>query len=293
MSEPVAISAAQVKELRELTDAPLMDCKKYLQKSQGDVELAIQLMREDGNIKAAKKEGRITAEGIITIAAHAGKAAMVEINCETDFVARGQDFREFGEQVAEVALQTQQDDVAKLMTQAFAGGTLESLREQLIARVGENVNVRRVMLVNTSHAVGSYRHGDRIGVVVEYQGGDADLGKDLAMHIAASRPEVVEPSEVSAELIEREKAIFMTQAQESGKPADIIARMVEGRINKFLDEVSLTGQPFVKDPDTKVGKLLTSKQAKVIRFARFEVGEGIEKKVDNFVEEVLAQARGN
>lgn len=293
MTESVAISAAQVKTLREMTDAPMMDCKKYLQKSNGDIELAIQLMREDGNIKAAKKEGRTTAEGTIAIATSAHKAVMVEINCETDFVARGEDFKQFAQTVADVALATGLMDVSTLMAAKTPEGTLENTREQLIARVGENVNVRRVMLIETTTAVGSYRHGDRIGVLVEYRGGDEQLGKDLAMHVAASKPEVVHPQEVSAELIEREKAIFMTQAAESGKPADIIARMVEGRINKFLDEVSLTGQAFVKDPDVKVGKLLSQRQAEVIRFARFEVGEGIEKKVDNFVEEVLAQARGN
>lgn len=293
MSETITITAAQVKELRDLTDAPMMDCKKYLQKANGDTQLAIQLMREDGNIKAAKKEGRITAEGTIAIASHAGKAAMVEVNCETDFVARGDDLRNFANAVAEAAIQSGQEDVAQLMTVETKAGTVEHLREQLITRVGENVNVRRVKLINTAHLVSSYRHGDRIGVLVELQGGDAELGRDLAMHIAASRPEVIEPNQVPAELIEREKAIFMTQAQESGKPADIIARMVDGRINKFLDEVSLTGQPFVKDPDQKVGKLLTTKQAKVLAFTRFEVGEGIEKKVDNFVEEVMAQARGN
>ncbi len=295
---PVVISASLVSELRARTGAAMMDCKKFLQLTGGDIEKAIEEMRKSGAAKAAKKEGRITAEGIIAVATSAnGKAtAIVEVNCETDFVARGDDFQGFAKQVATRAMETKTHTAEALSAVTFKEGqaeTIEHARQELIAKIGENITIRRVTYLETDHMVASYLHGGRIGVIVELQGGDIDLGKDIAMQIAASKPQVVNPEQVGADLIEKEREIFTAQAAESGKPKDIIEKMVNGRISKFLDEVSLVGQPFVKDPDVKVGAVLKKANANVIQFIRFEVGEGIEKKTDNFVAEVLAQARGN
>lgn len=292
----VSVTAEMVKELRERTDAPMMECKKYLVKAAGDMDKAIELMRVDGATKAAKKEGRVTAEGLVAIEAATDNqsAALAEVNCETDFVARSEDFQAFAKSVAKQALKVKETNVTLLLSQTIEGTeeTLETRRQALISKLGENITVRRVALINTEHKVASYSHGARIGVLVEYQGDNIELGRDIAMQVAASRPQVVLPSEVSAELIAKEREIYTAQATESGKPAAIIEKMIEGRIAKYLDEVSLVGQPFVKDPDTKVGIVLKQKGTTVLQFVRFEVGEGIEKKVDNFVEEVLAQARG-
>lgn len=294
---PVAITAAMVADLRARTGAAMMDCKKFLQLTNGDIEKAIDEMRKSGAAKAAKKEGRTTAEGTIMVKSSADNklAVLLEVNCETDFVARGDDFQAFANQVATRALETKISDLAQLLTIEYIPGqaeTIETTRQNLVAKVGENITIRRLILIATDNTVATYSHGSRIGVIVEIKG-DKDLGRDMAMQIAASKPEVVLPEQVPAELIAKEREIFMAQAAESGKPADIIEKMISGRISKYLDEVSLVGQPFVKDPDMKVGAVLKQANATVVQFIRFEVGEGIEKKVDNFVEEVLAQARGN
>ncbi len=292
----MAITAALVKELRERTGAGMMECKKALVESNGDIEAAIEEMRKSGQAKAAKKAGRTAAEGVILVNASAdGKTAViVEVNCETDFVAKDENFLSFANAVAERALNGGAADVAELMNQPLHEGedtTIEQAREALVAKIGENMNVRRFERVTTDGAIASYRHGDRIGVMVDMTGGDDELGRDIAMHIAASRPVCVSEDQVPADLLDKEREIFTAQAKESGKPDNIIEKMIEGRIRKYLGEVTLVGQPFVKDPDTSVGKLLDGKGAKVNGFIRFEVGEGIEKKVENFADEVAAQAK--
>lgn len=289
----MAITAALVKELRERTNAPMMDCKRYLQKTDGDIEKAIEEMRKSGAAKAAKKEGRITAEGIIIVLTSDDRKAgvIIELNSETDFVSRSEDFNNFANGIAKIALDNKISDVETLLSTNMGDATVEETRQTLIAKLGENLNIRRVLLINSEHAVAGYTHGARIGVLVSLQGSE-QLGRDLAMHIAASNPQVVSPEQVAEDVIAKEKEIFMAQAAESGKPPEIVEKMVSGRIAKFLNEVSLHGQPFVKDPDTSVGKLLKSNNAEVLNFIRFEVGEGIEKKVGNFAEEVMAQVRG-
>jgi len=294
----MSISAAMVKELRERTGSGMMECKKALVETNGDIEAAIDLMRKSGQAKAAKKASRTAAEGVIAIqfSADAKRAVMVEVNCETDFVAKDGNFTSFVDAVAERALNSGVTGVDELMEQPLHEGedtTVNTAREALIAKLGENMNVRRFQRFETSNGIlASYIHGVKIGVMVEIEGGDEELGKDIAMHIAASKPVCVSEEQVPAEMIEKEREIFSAQAAESGKPANIIEKMVEGRMRKFLAEVTLVGQPFVKDPDATVGKLLESKGAKAVGFTRFEVGEGIEKKQENFAEEVMAQARG-
>jgi elongation factor Ts len=284
-----------VMKLRERTGAGMMECKKFLIASNGDIEQAIIEMRKAGQAKADKKADRIAAEGVIVVARSAdGKdAVMLEINSETDFVARDTNFTEFANKVAETALKMKTTDVAKLAEETIAGGdvTVEQARQELVAKIGENIKLRRIEVVHTDGVVGSYLHGSRIGVLVALKKGDEALAKDIAMHIAASRPLVVSSEQVPADAIENEREIFAAQARDSGKPQEIIAKMIEGRISKFIDEVSLLGQPFVKDPNKKVGQLLKEKNAEVASFTRFAVGEGIEKKEDNFVEEVMAQVR--
>lgn len=279
------INASMVKELRERTGAGMMECKKALEEANGDMEAAIEAMRKSGAAKAVKKAGRVAAEGRIVIAAEGGKAAVVEVNCETDFVAKDENFVGFADVVATSVLATRPADVESVMS-----GEMESRRAELIAKIGENVQVRRFEVVEAP-VIGAYLHGTRIGVLVAMTGGDEALARDVAMHIAASRPVCVNEADVPAELLAKEREIFAAQAAESGKPADIVAKMVEGRIRKYLAEVTLLGQPFVKDPDTTVDKLLAGKGATVTGFVRYEVGEGIEKKVENFAEEVMAQAR--
>jgi elongation factor Ts len=286
------ITAALVKELRERTSAGMMECKKALSETQGDIEAAVELMRKSGQAKADKKAGRIAAEGRVEIATEGSKAVIVEVNSETDFVAKDPSFRQFAEECAETALKSGAGDVAALMELDRDGQTLESRRAALIAKIGENIQVRRLQRMVSDGPMGAYLHGSRIGVLVSMTGGDQDLAKDVAMHVAASRPICVEAAQVPAETVEKEREIFRAQAQESGKPADIVEKMIEGRIRKFLAEVTLLGQPFVKNPDQTVAQLLKEKGATVTGFVRFEVGEGIEKKVENFAEEVMAQARG-
>ncbi|MCP0913449.1 MULTISPECIES: translation elongation factor Ts [Legionella] len=289
------ISAALVMKLRELTGAGMMECKKFLIETEGDIEKAITEMRKAGQAKADKKAGRIAAEGAIVIAraADGRRAVMMEVNSETDFVARDVNFNNFANQAAETALNSQAKDVDAIANEGLAGGssTVEQARQELIAKIGENIKLRRLHPMECDGVIGHYLHGSKIGVLVALKGGDENLAKDIAMHIAASRPIVVSREQVPADAIENEREIFQAQARESGKPQEIVDKMIEGRISKFIDEVSLHGQPFVKDPNKKVGQLLKEKNAEVTSFVRFEVGEGIEKKEDNFVAEVMAQVR--
>jgi elongation factor Ts len=288
------ISASLVKELRERTGAGMMECKRALVETGGDLETAIEHMRKQGLAKADKKAGRIAAEGLVVITAAADhkRAAVVEVNCETDFVAGGDDFRNFSHAVGELVLQARPADLAALLELPLDGATVEETRRTLIAKIGENIAVRRFAIVESGGVVGSYLHGTRIGVLVALEGGDEDLARDLAMHVAASRPQYLDEREIPGDFLAKEREILVEQAKGEGKPPEIVAKMVEGRLRKQLAEITLVGQPFVKDPDTTVGKLLGSHGATVQRFVRFEVGEGIEKKVDNFVEEVMAQVRG-
>ena len=291
------ITAGMVKELRERTGSGMMECKKALTETQGDLEAAVELMRKAGLAKADKKSGRTAAEGcIVCRASEDGKtAAIVEVNSETDFVAKGDDFLEFAARVAATALESEAGSLEDLLGSKISSGdeTVEETRRAMIAKIGENIAVRRFEKFHApAGLVASYLHGSRIGVLVELEGGNADLGKDIAMHIAASKPACVDESGVDSDVVEKEKAIFSAQAETSGKPANVIEKMVEGRIKKFLGEITLVGQPFVKDPDQTVGQLLASQGARVVRFARLEVGEGIEKVESNFAEEVMAQVRG-
>lgn len=293
----ITISAALVKELRESTGVGMMECKKALEMSGGDMERAIEELRKSGAAKASKKAGRIAAEGIIFIATDDNHcAAMVEVNCETDFVARDGHFTSFVKSVAETALRNKIDSLDRLASQPLQDNpslTVEEARQALIAKLGENVQIRRIYLSQSAEAtIGAYLHGSRIGVVVELDGGDKELARDIAMHIAASKPLVVSPELVSEDITKKEIEIYTAQAATSGKPADIIEKMVAGRLKKYLDEISLTGQSFIKDPDTTVGALLNKHRVKVLAFCRYEVGEGIEKVVEDFRESVMAQARG-
>lgn len=286
------ITASLVKELRERTGAGMMDCKKALAEAGGDIEVAIEEMRKSGAAKAAKKAGRIAAEGIILIKQDGKDITILEINCETDFVAKDENFLSFANNVIDVAASQTPEDVDALMGLSLGDQTIEETTQQLVAKIGEKITIRRFEKITSDVHIGTYLHGTRIGVIVELEGGDEALAKDIAMHIAASKPVCVSEDQVSQDILDKEKEIFSAQAEESGKPADIIEKMVSGRIKKFLKEITLLGQPFVKDPDQTVEKLLKSANASVISFRRYEVGEGIEKKVDNFAEEVMSQAKG-
>jgi elongation factor Ts len=292
------ITASLVKELRERTGAGMMDCKKSLQESDGDIDAAIESMRKSGMAKAAKKAGRVAAEGIIIIQqSDDGKRSVIlEINCETDFVAKDDNFTAFANSAAGVLLGNKPETVEDLLKLSFdegQGKTIDDSRAELVTKIGENISIRRFNNLEHSGVVGTYLHGVRIGVIVELNGGNDQLAKDLAMHIAASKPVCITPEEVPEDILEKEKTVFRAQAEESGKPAEIVEKMVSGRINKFLKEITLLGQSFVKDPDVTIDKLLKSNDASVLSFVRFEVGEGLEKKEDNFVEEVMAQAKGS
>lgn len=292
----MAITAALVKELRERTGAGMMECKKALVETDGDLEIAIEHMRKTGLAKADKKAGRTAAEGLIVFSSSAdGKStAIVEVNCETDFVTKGDDFINFADDVAKAALAQKSPDIDTLLTATMSSGdSVADATKSLIAKIGEKINVRRVIVRSTDGVLGVYLHGGRIGVLTELQGGDEALAKDIAMHVAASKPACVSEEQVSAELIEKEKEIFAAQAAESGKPPEIVEKMVAGRIKKFLKEVTLVGQPFVKNPDQTVEQLLKDAGATVVGFDRLEVGEGIEKKQENFAEEVMAQVKGS
>lgn len=285
----MAITAALVKELRERTGAGMMDCKKALEETNGDIEAAIENMRKSGQAKAAKKAGRVAAEGVILTKTDGNVGTLVELNCETDFVARDENFLSFGEKVIDAAFANKETDVEKLKATEIDDGTVEEVRERLVAKIGENMNVRRVITVEGGDLVEAYVHGGRIGVLVAITGGDQELAKDLAMHVAASAPQFVKPENVDAEVVERERQIQLDIAMQSGKPQEIAEKMVEGRMRKFTGEISLTGQAFVKDPAITVGDLLKQKGADVLTFVRFEVGEGIEKKSEDFAAEVQAQ----
>ncbi len=288
----MAITAAMVKELRERTGAGMMECKKALVEADGDMDTAAEQMRISGLAKADKKSGRTAAEGVIAIeAASDGKAvAMAEVNCETDFVAKGDDFISFAQSVCKAVLAASPADNDALDAIDMDGHTLDHIRHELVAKLGENIQVRRFVRHEVSTgSIGVYQHGERIGVVTEVTGGAEAIPRDIAMHVAASSPVCIDESEVPAELLEKEKSILVAEAADSGKPAEIIEKMVQGRLRKYLAEITLVGQPYVKDPDQTVEKLLKSADAKVNFFSRYEVGEGIEKKVENFAEEVMAQ----
>jgi len=289
------ITADAVRQLRERTGAGMMECKKALVETKGDLDAAAELMRRQGLAKADKKATRVAAEGVVVVAraADARSAAMVEINCETDFVAREQDFRAFAQAAAGCALAAGLTTVAQLTAARLPSGeTVEERRRALIAKIGENISVRRLAVLASPEHLGAYVHGTRIGALVALRGGSASLAHDLAMHVAASNPRYLSATQVPAEVIARERAILTEQAQGEGKPPEIVTRMVEGRLRKALGEITLTGQPFVKDPDTSIEKLLKGVGAEVVAFERFEVGAGIEKKPDDFVAAVLAQVKG-
>jgi len=290
----MAITAALVKELRERTGAGMMECKKFLTETDGDIEAAIETMRKAGMAKADKKAGRVAAEGLskIKVSDDNKNAIILEVNSETDFVTKGDDFIAFVDSIADCVLENKPADLETLLNLPLASGTsVENTRKELIAKIGENMSVRGFEIIENADVIGTYQHGERIAVMVELEGGDVTLGKDIAMHIAASKPVCISEADVPADSLAKEREIFSAQAAESGKPDNIIEKMVEGRIKKFLKEVTLLGQPFVKDPDQTIEKLLKSNNATVKRFVRFEVGEGIEKKEENFADEVMAQIK--
>jgi len=291
----MTITASLVKELRERTGAGMMDCKKALVETNGDANAAVDLLRTTGQAKAEKKAGRIAAEGCVEIISNdAGQAVLMEINCETDFVAKDEDFLKFAASAAELALQTKPADVDELVQSALPeGGSLDDARKTLIAKIGENITVRRFETIEVQGAIGQYTHGSRIGVIVDVTGGDDALRRDLAMHIAAAAPLCIAEADVPAEQLERERRILTEQSEQEGKPPEIVVKMVEGRLRKYLAEITLLGQVFVKDPDITIGKLLQQKNASVSAFARIEVGEGIEKKQADFAAEVEAQVRAS
>lgn len=292
----MTITATQVKELRERTGLGMMECKNALTETQGDMNAAIDLLRKKAGSKVEKKAGRTASEGAIGVYVSPDhkQAVMVEVNSETDFVAKGDDFQAFANAVATAIAKHKPADVnAVADIKLESGETVAKTREGLVAKLGENISVRRfVRIAAATGQVASYVHGRKIGVLVEMNGGDETFGRDIAMHIAASRPECVSREQVSAELISKEKEIFIAQAADSGKPPEIIEKMVTGRINKYLGEITLLGQPFVKDPETTVEKLLKNANATVAGFTRYEVGEGIEKKSGDFAAEVMAQVKG-
>ena len=288
------ISASAVKELRERSGAGMMECKNALVETSGDIEAALEHLRKSGAAKAAKKAGRVAAEGAVVVTERDGTAVLIEINSETDFVANDENFTLFANAVADTVLAGNPADVAALGDTALAGGaeTVESARQQLVLKIGENISIRRFArcVAATGQTLGAYRHGKRIGVLVLLEGGSPELARDIAMHVAASNPTCIEESEVPADLLAKEREIRLAQAATSGTPADIVEKMITGQLRKFVAEITLLGQAFVKDPDTTVGKLIAGK-AKVLAFTRYEVGEGIEKKTVDFAEEVKAQAR--
>ena len=295
----MGITAAQVKELRERTGSGMMECKKALVDAGGDMDAAIEALRKAGIAKADKKAGRIAAEGVVVVEISDDEktAAIVEVNCETDFVAKKEEFQEFANAIARRVVTDNPADIESLLAMPLKDGeatTIEDARKMLISAIGENIGVRRFTRIESGGQLASYRHGVRIGVLVDFTGGDAALGRDLAMHVAAHdpRPVCVSEDQVPEELIARERDIFTAQARESGKPENIIEKMIAGRIRKFLGDITLLGQSFVKDPEQTVGRLLEQAGARVIRFERVELGEGIEKKSENFADEVMAQVKG-
>ena len=286
----MSISASMVKGLRERTGAGMMECKNALVKTEGDMEAAVELLRKAGQAKADKKSTRVAADGRVVVAQKDQHAAIVEINSETDFVAKDENFVAFAEAIADAVLENDISDVTSLSEASLADGRIvETARTELVAKVGENISLRRVARIDAKDHLESYTHGARIGAVVSLAGGSPELAHDVAIHIAATNPLCIDEAGVPTETLERERRIFTEQAQESGKPPEIIEKMVAGRVAKFLKEVTLLGQAFVKDPDVSVGKLLEGAGAEVVEFVRFEVGEGIEKKEENFADEVARQ----
>jgi elongation factor Ts len=290
----MAVTAAMVKELRERTGAGMMECKRALVETSGDMEAAVEHLRKSGLAQADKKASRVAAEGKIALAVSGdGKqAVMVEVNCETDFVARDENFVSFADAAAANALSENPADVEALLSTSIGSETLEQARQALVTKIGENVQIRRFVGVSTDGTIGAYVHGGKIGVLVETAGGDEDLARDLAMHVAALNPEYVSADNVPADIIAREKDILIAQAESSGKPAEIIEKMVSGRLRKHLSGITLLGQPFVKDGDLTVGKLLDQQNASVSGFERLAVGEGIDKQESNFADEVMQQVTG-
>ena len=292
----MSITAEAVKQLRERTGAGMMECKKALVETQGDLDAAAELMRKQGLAKADKKASRVAAEGVIALekSADGKSAAMVEVNCETDFVAREADFQGFCTDVAKLALAANPASLEALNALALPSGeSIDERRRALVAKIGENISVRRHASLSATGVLGAYRHGTRIGALVALEGGDATLAHDIAMHVAAVNPEYLSVADVPAEMLAKEREIETEKALAEGKPAEIVAKMVEGRIRKTLNEKTLLGQPFVRDPDQTVEKLLKAAKAEVKAFRRFEVGAGIEKKQDDFVGEVMAQVKAS
>ena len=290
----MAITASLVKELRERTGSGMMECKKALVETDGDIEAAAELMRKSGAAKADKKAGRVAADGAIKLlVSEDGKSAVIlEVNSETDFVAKDDNFQAFADQVLAAIDREQPADVEAVSALTLDGGqTVEEARQALIAKVGENIQVRRFQRIESADAIASYSHGARIGVLVD-SSADNEMARGVAMHVAAVNPQFVDVDSIPAEFVEKEKAILVAQAESSGKPPEIIEKMIQGRLNKFLAEVTLMGQPYVKDPDTTVSKLLDGAGARMNGFIRYEVGEGIEKKVEDFAAEVASQLKG-
>ena len=291
------VTASQVKALRERTGAGMMDCKRALVEAHGDLDAAVETMRKSGLAAADRKAGRIAAEGIVAIEGGGSRGAMVEVNCETDFVAREDEFQEFARAVARLALAEEPAGVEALGALPLDGAaTVDERRRELVARIGENVAVRRFSVLDAPDGyVAGYSHGGRIGVLVALEAPEdpASTGKDVAMHVAASRPLAVSESDLPADLVARERSIIEAQAAETGKPPAIVEKIVAGRLRKFASDSTLLGQPFVKDPDVTVGKYLAGRRAAVRRFVRYEVGEGIDRREDDFVSEVMAQVRKN
>ena len=283
------VTAEAVKQLRERTGAGMMECKKALVETGGDLDAAAELMRKSGLAKADKKAQRVAAEGTVAIARKGLEALVLEVNSETDFVARGEEFQGFARELAQLALAHAPADLAALLALPIDGTTVEGRRRALVAKIGENLTVRRVVRLAAPTALGAYLHGTRIGALVSLRGGSEELAKDLAMHVAAINPAYLDAASVPADVLERERAILVEQTKGEKKPPEIVAKMVEGRLRKYLAEITLLGQPFVKDPDVTVEALLKKAGATVIEFRRFEVGAGIEKKQDDFVGEVMAQ----
>ena len=290
----MGITATQVKELRERTGAGMMECKKALVETSGDIEAAVEAMRKSGLAKADKKAGRVAAEGAIIVRQSGDNkvAAILEVNCETDFVSGGDDFRAFVDAVADAVLIGMPESMDALNTLSIGSQCVEEARRSLIAKIGENVQIRRFELIESAGVLASYLHGSRIGVVISAKGGDADLARDIAMHVAAINPQCLSEEDVPAEKLAKEREIQTELARTEGKPEEVVEKMVDGRMRKFLAEITLTGQPFVKNPDLTVGKLLKQNNASVARFVRFEVGEGIDKIEENFADEVMAQVKG-
>ena len=290
----MAITASMVKELRQTTGAGMMDCKKALSETKGDMEAAIEFLRKKGMAGADKKAGRVAAEGVIAIAVSEDKKSgmIAEVNCETDFVAKGDEFKAFANEIAAIALAADTTDVETIMGLTMASGsTIDTVRREMIARIGENMALRFAQKIESDGLVGYYQHGEKIGVAVALSAGDDTLARDVAMHIAAVNPAAISEADVDPEMVAKERAFQIDQAKESGKPMEIIEKMIEGRMRKYLADITLLGQSFVKNPDLTVEKLLKESNATVTAFIRLEVGAGIEIEQTNFADEVALAAK--